>query len=271
MDPVTMATIGGAILGIGGAAFSEWWAGADDNKREALQRQAQQIYANMSPPDLERLKAEQMGPSAFEGLQTDFGNKGARNAALQRMIDMGLQGGMDEGSVLALEQARRAGAAQAQQGQAAARQEFARRGLGGAGEAVAAQQAQQAGAQNASLLGLQSAADARSRALQALAQGGGMAQQAESADYAQAANRAAAMDRIAQFNANVRQDTNVYNSGLQQQDFQNRMGIADRQYGAARARAGDYETEAERKRRIVGGVGQTILEPIQNYAAGGKK
>ena len=271
MDPVTLSAIGSTLLGIGGAAFGEWWASADDKKRKELLEQAQQIYANMSPPELEALKAEQVGPSAFEGLPSDFGNKGARNAALQRIISMGLEGGMDAGSVLALEQARRAGAAQSQQGQAAVQQGFARRGMGGAGEAVLAQQAQQAGAQNASLMGLQAAGDARARALQALAQGGGMAQQAESADSAQAQARAAAMDRIAQFNANLRQDTNVFNSGLRQQDFQNRLGLADRNYGALRDHAGYYETEANKKKRIAGGVSQTLMEPLGAYGRTGGK
>lgn len=271
MDPITLATIGSSILGIGGAAFSEWWAGADEKKKQALLEQAQQIYSSMSPPDLDRLKAEQMGPSAAQNVPSDYGNKGARNAALQRIIEMGSQGGLDAGSVLALEQARRAGAAQAAQGAAAVQQGFARRGLGGAGEAVLAQQAQQAGAQNASMQGLQAASDARSRALQALAQGGGMAQQAESADSQQALARAAAMDRIAEFNARVRQDTNQFNAGQQQQEWQNRLGLADRQYGATRARAGDFETEAERKRRIVGGVGQTLMGPLDAYGRTGGK
>ena len=40
-------------------------------------------------------------------------------------------------------------------------------------------------------------------------------------------------------------------------DAENRLGIADRQYGATRARAGEYETEAERKRRTIGPTSRT--------------
>lgn len=270
MDPATLAIVKG-LLGIGGAAFEEYWAGADEKKKRDLLEQAQQIYANMSPPELERLHAQQMGPSAMQDVPTDFGNKSARNAALQQIINMGMQGGMDPGSVLAMEQARRSGAAQTAQGQAAARQEFARRGMGGAGEAMLSQQAAQAGAQNAAMLGLQSASDARTRALQALSEGRAGAQQAESADYQQAANRAAAMDRIAEFNARMRQDTDVFNAGQQQQQWQDQLGLADRRYGATRARAGEYETEAERKRRIVGNVGQTLMDPLNSYGRTGGK
>jgi hypothetical protein len=259
MDPATLAIIGGALVGVGTAAFSEWWSAADERAKKALLEQAQQVYANMSPPEIAALQAQQMGPSAYEALPTDFGNKEIRNRALARIAEMGMEGGMDAGSMLALEQARRAGAQQSTQGEQAVRQEFARRGLHGAGEAVLAQQAQQAGAQTASLAGLQAASDARSRALQALSEGRAGAQSAESADYGQAAARAAAMDRIAEFNARMRQDTNTFNAGLAQQNFQNRLGLADRNYGALRARAGDYESEAERKRRIAGGVGQSLM------------
>lgn len=272
MDPTVLASIGSTLLGIGTAAFSEWWSSADNKKRQQLLEQAQQIYAGMSPPEIEALQAQQVGPSAFENTQTDFGNKEARNRALQQIIEMGMQGGNDAGSVLATEQARRAAAALEQQGRGAVRQEFARRGLGGAGEAALQQQAQQAGADRAAMGDLQAAGDARSRALQSLAQGGGMAQQAESADYQQAADRAASMDRIAQFNANVRQGTNQFNAGLQQQGWQNNLALANRQYGAARTRAGDYESEAERKRRIAGGVGQALIGGLdtfgKNYGGG---
>jgi hypothetical protein len=272
MDPATLAAIGGAVLGIGTAAFSEWWSKADKQKRDALLEQAHQIYANMSPPEIADLRAEQVGPSAFEDIASDFGNKEARNRALQEIINMGLQGGNDAGSVLAMEEARRAAAALEQQGRGAVRQEFARRGIRGAGEASLQQQAQQAAAGNAALADLQSAASSRMRALQALAEGGQMAQGAESADWQQAAARAGAMDRFQEFNARVRQDTNQFNAGLKQQQFQNQLGLADRLYGATRARAGDYETEAERKRRIAGGVGQAASGGLntfgQNYGGG---
>lgn len=271
MDPATLASIGSTLLGIGTAAFSEWWSSADNKKRQQLLEQAQQIYAGMSPPEIEALQAQQVGPSAFETISTDFGNKEARNRALQQIIEMGMQGGNDAGSILATEQARRAAAAQEQQGRGAVRQEFARRGVGGMGEAVLQQQAQQAGANRASLGDLQASADARSRALQSLSQGTGLAQQAESADYQQAADRAASMDRIAQFNANIRQGTNQFNAGLQQQGWQNSLALADRQYSATRTRAGDYETEAERKRRIAGGVGQSLIDPLSAYGRTGGK
>jgi hypothetical protein len=272
MDPYVLSQIGSALLGIGGAAFGEWWASADDAQKRALQMEAQQIYDNMSPPELERIQAATAGDTALAGMPEDFGNKEGRNLALQQMIDMGLQGGMDAGSTLAVEQARRAAAQQEMQGRGAVQQSFQRRGLGGAGEAVLQQQAQQAGADRASVADMQAASDARARALQALATGGGMAAQAEGQDFDRAARIAQSRDAMAQFNAGQAQQANIYNSGLGQQDFQNRLGIADRQYGARQTRAGQYETEAERKRRIAGGVGQTAVGAVDKVGGyyGGK-
>lgn len=272
MDPATLASIGGAVLGIGTAAFSEWWASADEAEKRALQDEALSIYENLSPPELERIKAATAGESAATGVPDDFGNKESRNLAIQQLIDMGSQGGMDAGSMLAVEQARRAGAQAEMQGRGAVRQEFQRRGLGGAAEAALQQQAQQAGADRTSLLDLQAASDARSRALQALATGGGMAGQAEGQDSDKALRIAQSRDAMSQFNANQSQQANIYNSGLGQQDFQNKLGIADRRYGATQTRAGQYETEAERKRRIAGGVGQTVVGTVDKVGGyyGGK-
>lgn len=270
MDPFTMAVLS-AGLGIGADALGELWASADKKKRDELLQQAQQIYSRMSPPEIAALRAEQVGPSAFKDLPTDFGNKGVRNRALQQLMGIGETGGMDPGSVLALEQARRASAQQAAQQEGAITQEMAARGLGGAGEGSRLLQAQQGAAQRESIGGLQAAADARSRALQALMAGGNMAQQAESADFGQAATRAGAMDAFQRFNAEQRQATSQFNAGLQQQNWQNQLGLADRNYAATRARAGDYETEANMKRRRARAGGQALLDPFQQYANGGGK
>ena len=267
MDPLLLANIGSTVLGIGTAAFGEWWASADEEQKRALQMEAQQIYDNLSPPELERMQAATVGESAMSGIPEDFGNRAGRNLALQQMIDMGSQGGMDPGSMLAVEQARRAAGQQEMQGRGAVRQEMQRRGLGGAGEASMQLQAQQAGADRASMSDMQAASDARSRALQALATGGGMAAQAEGQDFERASRIAQSKDAFAQFNARQIQEANRYNAELGQQNFQNKLGVADRQHGARQTRAGQYETAAEKKRRLAGGVGQAGVGAIEK--AGG--
>lgn len=256
MDPMTLAAIGGTAVNVGASLLGEWWASADEKARAALEEEAYRLYGDVSAPALEKVLAGKLGPSAMEGIPKDAGNKNARNLALQRMMEVGLQGGMDAGSLQATEEARRAGAATAQQGTAAVRADAQRRGLGGAGEVVGMQVAQQRGADRASLGALQGASDARARALQALAQGGGMAAQAEGQDFDQAARVAESRDRIAQFNANMAERANYYNAGLAQQNFDNQLSVTDRKYEAKMGQAGAKGRSADRKRKMVGGIGQ---------------
>jgi hypothetical protein len=265
----------GAVAGlaqVGAGLLGEWWGSADDKQKLALQREAYALYGDISPPVLERLLAEKLGPSAYEAIPDDLGNRAPRDLAIQRLIESGLAGGMDAESLAAMDQGRRAGALQSAQGNAAARQEAQRRGLGGAGAIYAQQAAQQAGQDRAAMVGMQAAGDARSRALAALAQGGGMAGQAEAQDFARRAQRAEAADRIAQFNARMAADARLHNAGLAQQEFDNQMAIRDSKSRALLGQAGTYGSEAERKRRKAGGLGQALaygLSALGQYYGGG--
>lgn len=267
MDPFTLALVSAGV-NIGGSLLGELLASGDDEAIRRLEEEAAAIYGDVSAPTLERVLAEKLKGSAMEGLPQDFGNKQARNLALQQLVDMGLQGGMDDQSRLALEQGRRAAALQETQGRGAVRQEFARRGLGGAGEAMLQQQAQQAGADRASLAGMQAAGDARSRALQALATGGGMAGQAEAQDFAREAARAQSMDAIARFNAEQAQEAARFNAGQQQQEWLNQMGLRDRQYEAKMGQIASRQGKADKKRRVAGGIGQGLGYGINAYGQG---
>jgi hypothetical protein len=274
MDPFVLSQIGGAVLGIGAAAFGEWWASADDDAKRELQEKASQIYENLDAPTLERLTAATAGESAYAGIPEDFGNRTNRNLALQQMLDIGSQGGMDAGSQLAVEQARRAAGQQEMQGRGAVRQEFQRRGLGGAAEASLQQQAQQGGADMAAVGDLQAASDARSRALQALATGGQMAGQAEGQDFQRAQAIAQSKDVMARFNAEQTGLANRYNAGLGQQNFDNTLQVKDRQYGAEMTLAEQRQRDADKKRRIAGGVGTSLIgatDSIGDYYGGKKK
>lgn len=247
---------------LGADLLGQWLSSADEEEQRRLQDEAFAIYGDASPPTLERMLQERLGPSAMEGLPQDFGNRDARNAALEQLLQMGLAGGMDPGSQLALEQARRAGAQQSAQQQAAVRQEFQRRGLGGAGEATLALQAQQAGADRAAMGDLQAAADARSRALQALATGGSMAGQAEAQDFNRAARIAESQDAIARFNSQLATDAI-------QRDWNNRMGLMGAQYGATMGAAEQSGQRAGRQQARAGAYGQAATDALASVASGG--
>lgn len=120
--------------------------------------------------------------------------------------------------------------------------------------------AQQAGADRAAMGGLQAAADARSRALQALQAGGQMAGQAEGQDFERAARVAESQDAIARFNSQLA-------SNALQQNWQNQMGLADRRYGATRDYAGFKGGKAGETMKRVGAYGQAANEALSSMGS----
>jgi hypothetical protein len=269
---MALPLIGAAIVGganLVGGLLGEWWASSADDERQALIDEAARLYGDISPPTLEKVLAEKAGVSATEGIPRDFGNLTARNRAIQAIIDEGLAGGNTLQSQLELEQARRATAAQETQGRAALMQQARARGLGGNAALLGQMQAQQAGADRLSMAGLQTAADARTRALQALSQGGGMAGQAEEADFGRAARVAESRDAMARFNAQQAQQANLYNAGLAQQAFQNRMALADRRADTVYAKADVAGQKADRRRRLGYGIAGGARDAALAYYGGG--
>jgi hypothetical protein len=237
----------------------------EDRKRaEALQEEAMRLYDDAQAPTLDRITPERMGTEGWDAIPEDFGNRDARNEALRAIMAMGEQGGMDPGSRLAMEEARRAAALQDTQQRQAITQGMARRGMGGAGEAMMQLQAQQSGADRASMANLQEAASARARALQALATGGSMAAQAEGQDFERSAAEQTARDRIAQFNINNSVEAQRANTALQQQGYQNKLGLMDRRYGARQQRAAQYGQKASDTAQMWGGIGQGVGEAMHD-------
>lgn len=261
MDPVTIAMIGAPIVT---DLLGQWLSKADREEQEALAREAIAIYGDASPPTLERMLKEKLGPSAMESIPRDLGSRAGRDAALRQLLQIGSTGGMEPGSMLAVEQARRAGAQASAQGQAAVRQEMQRRGLGGAGVATLALQAQQAGADRTAMGDMQAAADARTRALQALTSGAGLAGQFEAQDFDREARRAQSMDAIARFNADLA--TNAL-----QQNWQNQVGLMDRRYGALMGGSQRAGERAGRTQQRVGNYGQAALGGLGVLGGGGRQ
>jgi hypothetical protein len=259
----------GLGLNLGGSILGEILNAPDEAERQRLLSEAADQYGNVSAPVLKDLIAQE-AQSQFQGAPTEFGNKGARNAAIQALMNEGLSGGNTLEDKVSQANAQRAAGQAARAGSQQALQSAASRGMGGASSTLQAQMlGASQGADRAAQVGLQGAADARQRALMALQQGGGMAGQAEEADAAADARRRESLDRMAQFNAGQRQRTNEYNSGLQQQGFQNQLTVSDRRAGANQMRAGQLGEAEERRRRLLGGSGQAFGGYFTNRAVNG--
>jgi hypothetical protein len=183
MDPTTGAAIASTV----GSTVGNFLGRKD--RHAAARRREQAIQA------LERLRAE-MGQSAAENEDPAMRQEGVN--ALSSLHGVYSKGGMDPGSVAALRESMDATGAAERGTRGAITQNFAARGAGGAGAELAAQIAnQQGGAQRNAQAGTRAAADARTRALEAMKAAGGLASNVRGQDL----QRAGALDEVARFNA----------------------------------------------------------------------
>jgi len=253
MGPMDVAAVSLPIVGAGlGYLFSR----GDRKKAEALEELAMQQYGEINLPVLKELQAQLVSTGDWDRMPSDFGNKSARDQAISRLMEVGESGGMDPQSRLAMEEGRQAAAAQEARGRASVRQEAQRRGMGGAGELIGQLGAQQAGAQSASLSGMQAAAGAQDRALEALMQGGGMAAQAEGQDFSRLAAINRERDALNRFNSEMGMRTQEGNNAIRQQGFGNSMQLAGARYNAMNNRANQYNQHADRTLGTWYGLGQ---------------
>lgn len=203
--------------------------------------EAQRI-ALQSPELVGQLEAEALGPSRFEEIKMDPRLQAAQMAALQGITGVTEAGGLDAQSRLNLEQGlgRVAGAEQARL------QQLKEDPTLGQGQKLALQaQAIQGAGQGGRDVALQTAAQAQQAKMAALGQQANMASGMQGQQLQLAGQKASAADVINQFNAQqrmgvqsqnlaakqaianqaaaTRNQQEMYNKGLIQQEFQNRM------------------------------------------------
>jgi hypothetical protein len=173
------------------------------------------------------LAAQQLGPSALEGVQVDPVGRQAQQEAMAALAELAQGGGLNLGDMAALNQiqgnlnrndmARRKGLAN----------EFAARGQLGSGAQLAMSlQGQQDAAMNANQRAESVAAQAQARAMQALLQKGQMARGMSSDDYMRKRDAALARDAIEARNAAARTDAGKYNNSLKGQAFEDELSKA---------------------------------------------
>jgi len=220
--------------------------------------EAQRI-ALESPEIQGQLQTYQLGQSALEEVSTDPRLKQAQMAALRGMQEQG-ESGLTSQDKLERQELLSSLAAQQQAQQQSMLQDMASRGTLDSGAQIAAmlggQQGSALAGQNA---GLQLAADTENRRLLALQQAAGLAGSMEQQEYGQQSEAARAQDAIKQFDlANrmnveaqnlsekqrigetgtaARNQQQMYNKELLQQDYLNRMqkatNIANTRVGGA--------------------------------------
>lgn len=224
--------------------------------------EAQKI-ALESPELVGLLEAEILGPSRFEEIQMDPRLQAAQMAALEDITGVTEAGGLDAQTRLALEEGlgRVAGAEQARL------QQLREDPTLGQGQKLALQaQAVQGAGQGGRDVALQTAAQAQQARMAALGQQANLASGMQQQQLGLAGQKASAADAIAQFNAQNRQGVaaqnlaarqaianqavatrnqqEMYNKGLIQQQFQNEMAKATGVTGGQTALANLYGQQA---------------------------
>lgn len=258
----------------GGDAGAKEMAQANRLSRDAVARleaigiptiEAQKI-ALETPELVGALEAEFLGPSAFEQIQEDPRLRMSQIQALQDMTDI-TKYGFGAEDIAALNKIRRDVAAQRQAEAATALQQMQERGMADSGASLIAQlQAGQQAAQQQSQLAESQAAQAAAARRAAIGQQANMASQMSQQQLALAGQKASAKDVINQFNVQNRQSVaarnlaerqriaeagtaarnqqQLYNQGLIQQQFQNELAKAGGVVGAQTNLAGQFAQQA---------------------------
>lgn len=187
-----LGDIGGLVGGLVGG----------NKARQARKDQTAQYQQGL---DYLRGVKEEAGPSAFQDVRVDPATRAAQMGALGMMQGEAAAGGLGVQDRAALQQAQDAQAQQERGQREAILQGAQRRNTGGVSANLGAQlAAQQGSAQRGAMVGTQVAADARNRALTAMAGAGALGGQVRGQDFGEQSSIAQAKDLISRFNAGQR-------------------------------------------------------------------
>jgi hypothetical protein len=240
-----------------------------------------------------------LGPSAMEGVSSDPRLQEAQMASLEKLSQMG-ESGLLPGEEAALRQSRRGAAGEAQAKNQQIMDDMARRGMGGSGAELAARlQASQSGADRMSQENDRVMQMAQERALGAIGQSANLAGQIRGQQFGEKSDVAKAKDYINQFNtqnqqsvqqrnvattnaANMRNLTEkqrlgeaatanknqqqVHNKGLVQQEFNNKMQKAGGLAGQYQQQGANRQAQANNTAQMRAQTGAATDEAVSNWA-----
>jgi hypothetical protein len=257
MDPFTIAAVLGISVQAATSLIGELASAGDRDAQTKLLDQTLREYEGLTPPELEQLNAEQMGPSAFEGITTDPRARSAQYEALAQLQQLARSGGLNLQDRATLARANQEGARQASAARSGIAADMAARGQYGGGQQLAMQLAnQQAAANRGAQTGLETAAMAQRRGLDAILEGGRLGGQLRGQDYDEKSRTAQARDLVSRYNADSRAGAARYNAMLPQQQFQNKLQVTGAKAQARGARAGQHGQSADDTRQLYAGIGQ---------------
>lgn len=249
-----------------GSIAAKVMEGMSQAKQRELLQQATDQYGNIDMPALERIVAEQIGPSEFEKIKSDPSLRQAQIDSLSELKRIYSNGGrtlQDEANLTSdmnrsaqLERSARDGIRDTMN---------ARGTMGGGSELMMRLSAAGEGANRNAQSALQSAAQREGRASESIMRAGSLGGQIRGQDFSEASRKAEAADARERYNADARQKAAYYNAGLPQQQFDNRMRVASGKANALGGQANQEGQGAQRNAQFVGGVTDAGVSIANNY------
>lgn len=269
-------SIGGELLSNGQRNQGQ----SERDKADALLRQGLEEFQGIDVPELERLNAQELGPSAYDALSTDPRLADAQYAGLNSLDEVINGNGFSAEDIAYLNQLGAGQQRRAAQTRNAIDNDMAARGMSNSGASVAAklgagQQANEAQAQ----AGQATAAHGLSRRLAAIREKGQLAGNMRGQDFNEGAAKAGANDARSRYNAGARDSANRYNAGLAAQRYgmqlqraQGMSGQLGGMAGQANRNSAGYDAAADRTQGLYSGLGSAAYRGVNaaSNALGGQ-
>jgi len=195
------------IMSAAGGAAANGAGAVDRDEARRIMNLMLQKYGAIKTPELQDVGAEELGPSALEGISEDPRFKEAQYGSLDALKGMQDAGGLTLEDTTALNKVQNQLARRESAGRASIANDFASRGqLGSAAQLAMAMGNQQDSANRAADAGADTAAAAQRRYFDSVLQRGRLGGEMSDRDYSRKASAAKARDVISAHNAAARTD-----------------------------------------------------------------
>lgn len=246
----------------GGAAIGSASGAGDRDRQRRLIESILREYGDLDVPELEKMVAEQMGPSAQEGVRGEMDPRFIQEQhsvldSLKRLED---QGGENAETRAVLNKILGDTGRQEAAGRNAILNNMRARGVSGSGAELAMQlNNNQQAAERTQQAGLDQAGQANRRLLDTIMARGNLSSQARGQDYRELSDAARAKDMINQYNADNRYKTQYTNKvQLPGQQFGMEMDKLRGKTAAATGAASHYGQSAQGAANTGYGVGNAF-------------
>ncbi len=245
-----------AVIAAAAALIGAAIASGDEAKARQIREDIAKKYTDLPLPVLDKVVAQKLPPEAANRYLESTKSTQAQSDVLGKFMETVNEKGETADDRAAYMRMQNAAGAISNGAQGAVERNMGNRGLAGSGMAFALQQqGAQSAVNRANQMGVQAAADARGRYMDALGQSGQMAGQMRGQEL----SSMRAQDEINMFNARQQSDADFRNQQLPQQDFDNRMAQLAGESNAKNGVANDYNRGADNTRQTAAGIGNAAI------------